>query len=104
MSAFFQREATFADRHIGLTRDAQASMLEVVGYEQLEELMAAAIPPAVAAARPRSRSPPSRAHPPAPARGGGRRGCAASEGGEGGGVQFFDDVLCRFDQFGPLAN
>ena len=50
MSAFFQREATFADRHIGLTRDAQASMLEVVGYEQLEDLMAAAIPPAVAAA------------------------------------------------------
>ena len=50
MSAFFQREATFADRHIGPTRDAQASMLEVVGYEQLEELMAAAIPPVVAQA------------------------------------------------------
>jgi glycine dehydrogenase len=34
----------FADRHIGLRRDDVATMLERLGFESLEELMAAAVP------------------------------------------------------------
>jgi len=41
--------ATFADRHIGLDGDAVATMLATVGYESLDQLMEAAVPPAIRA-------------------------------------------------------
>ena len=38
---------TFADRHIGTDAAAQASMLAAVGYDSLEALVDAAVPPAI---------------------------------------------------------
>ncbi|HET8603207.1 MAG TPA: aminomethyl-transferring glycine dehydrogenase [Marmoricola sp.] len=38
---------TFADRHIGPDADQTAAMLAAVGFDSLEELMAAAVPPAI---------------------------------------------------------
>jgi glycine dehydrogenase len=39
--------ATFADRHIGLDADAVSTMLERVGFDSLDALMAAAVPGAI---------------------------------------------------------
>jgi glycine dehydrogenase len=40
--------STFADRHLGPRADEVARMLEVVGFESLDDLMAAAVPPSIA--------------------------------------------------------
>ena len=38
---------TFAERHIGTTADAQARMLETLGYESVEALVTAAVPESI---------------------------------------------------------
>ncbi len=40
--------AAFRDRHIGLTADDRARMLDLIGYASLEDLMAAAVPQEIA--------------------------------------------------------
>jgi glycine dehydrogenase len=42
------QQPTFADRHVGPRPDDISRMLERVGFETLEELMAAAVPPTIA--------------------------------------------------------
>ena len=41
-------QSVFADRHLGPRPDDIARMLEVVGFESLDDLMAAAVPPTIA--------------------------------------------------------
>ena len=48
----------FADRHIGPAPEEQAKMLAAVGYASLDELVAAALPPAIRSARPLHLPPP----------------------------------------------
>ena len=43
----------FADRHIGLRADDVATMLERIGYDSLDDLMAAAVPAAIRSRGPR---------------------------------------------------
>ena len=39
--------AAFSDRHIGIDADAQARMLEIVGYDSVEALVETAVPASI---------------------------------------------------------